>query len=119
MITAKITAIRPSRNGGTPFAFAKAPDLQSDYNPDGFVTFTIVPQIWRGRNMPRIGETVALGQLQKKMKPEWPTPRWLAFDAKPLDGFPTPRVRGNVPAATPQKPQRGWLSQLFALIQAK
>lgn len=122
MITAKITAIRSSRNGGIPFAFARANELQSDYNPDGFVTFTIVPEIWSGRELPRIGDTVALGQLKKKEKPEWPAPRWRAFQAKPLNGTsPAPRLGHFLPI--PRKPRvpptngRGLWARLLGLLR--
>ena len=117
MITAKITAVRSSRNGGIPFAFAKAPELQSDDNPDGFVTFTIVPEIWRGRDLPRIGETVALGQLKKKVKPEWSAPRWRAFQARPVHGTPTPCVPMSVRAPARPGAKLGWFNRLIAFLR--
>jgi len=116
MITAKITAIKSSRNGGTPFAFAKSPALESDYNPKGFVTFTIVPQIWRGRELPRIGESVVLGQLQKKSNPAWPAPRWRAFEVKPVDEASMTRVRGSAPMQIQQNVKHGWLGRLLAFF---
>ncbi len=123
MITAKITAIKSGRNGGVPFAFAKAPDLQSDYNPDGAVTFTIVPAIWRGRELPQVGETVVLGQLKKKVKPEWPAPRWRALEAKPMHG--TLRARPQQSLLTPPKPQlperdgRGLWTRLLGALRPR
>jgi len=117
MITATVTAIRSSHNGGIPFAFAKATELQSDYNPDGFVTFTIAPQTWSGRELPRIGDTVALGQLKKKVRPEWPAPRWRAFEAKPINGTPIPRVRVSAPIPIPQNVKYGWLDRLLVFFR--
>ena len=88
MIHAKVTAVKSGQNGGADYAFATARALQSAENPRGIVTFTLAPDNWAVQRAPAVGEMVVLKRIERRMRPEWRSPRLRAFGVKPTGREP-------------------------------
>lgn len=118
MITATIETILPGANGSDAKAFARSRTLVSLENPDGEVMFYVAPPFWTDGRIPRKGQQVLIGKVERKTSPHWRRPKWLARDVSPAFAVRQySRARLNEPTTQVLRPPSGnWFERLLALL---
>jgi hypothetical protein len=87
MIEATVKHIQPGSRGFTARAFARSTALVSSENPRGELIFYIEPPSWTAGRPPHVGQVVMVGEVERKTKPHWTQPRWLARDVSPANAI--------------------------------
>ena len=83
MIQASITKVIPGTEGRDAKAYARSQTLVSPENQRGEVMFYVAPPFWTAGRDPHPGQRIVIGSIERKLRPGWSRPGWLARDVSP------------------------------------